>query len=105
MQEVFARALTGDETANFEFFLLTKAGSRVEILLNATTRRDEHGTIKGVVGIGQDITVRIAQELEYARLIDTANAPIFGVDCDGLVNARPPRESPRRASKGTGHAE
>lgn len=35
---------------------------------------------KGVVGIGQDITGRIAQEREYAKLIDTANAPIF-VSC------------------------
>ena len=36
------------------------------------------------MGIGQDITDRIAQEQEYARLIDTANAPIFGVDKHGL---------------------
>ena len=28
----------------------------------------------------------MAQEQEYARLIDTANAPIFGVDVNGLVN-------------------
>ena len=40
----------------------------------------------GVVGIGQDITGRIAQEREYTRLIDTANAPIFGVDTQGRVN-------------------
>ena len=38
------------------------------------------GSRPGVVGIGQDITGRIAQEREYTRLIDTANAPIFGVD-------------------------
>lgn len=31
----------------------------------------------GVVGIGQDITARLAQEREYSKLIDTANAPIF----------------------------
>jgi len=36
------------------------------------------------VGIGQDITGRIAQEREYAKLIDTANAPIFGVDTEGV---------------------
>jgi len=39
-----------------------------------------------VVGIGQDITGRIAQEREYTRLIDTANAPIFGVDTQCAVN-------------------
>ena len=56
---------------------MTKAGARIEILLNATTRRDEHGKIIGVVGIGQDITARLAQEREYSKLIDSANAPIL----------------------------
>jgi len=36
-------------------------------------------------GIGQDITARLAQEREYSKLIDTANAPIFGVDNLGRV--------------------
>ena len=86
VQDVMKKALEGDETANFEFPLHTKLGARVQILLNATTRRDEHGAVLGVVGIGQDITARIAQEQEYARLIDTANAPIFGIDANGNVN-------------------
>ncbi|GLE00419.1 hypothetical protein PINS_up009176 [Pythium insidiosum] len=47
---------------------------------------DSNGNIVGVVGIGQDITDRIAQEHEYFRLIDTANAPIFGVDTNGCIN-------------------
>ena len=33
-------ALVGDEAANFEFPLITKGGKRVEVLLNATSRRD-----------------------------------------------------------------
>ena len=78
------QALHGEETANFEFPLMTKAGVRLEVLLNATTRRDEQGNIIGVVGIGQDITGRLAQEREYTRLIDTANAPIFGVNTLGV---------------------
>ena len=61
VREVLNRALQGEETANFEFPLLTKHGTRIEILLNATPRRDEHGFVIGVVGIGQDITARIAQ--------------------------------------------
>ena len=65
---------------------MTKGGVRLDVLLNATTRRDEQGNIIGVVGIGQDITGRLAQEREYSRLIDTANAPIFGVDTFGRVN-------------------
>lgn len=84
--EVFCKALAGVETANFEFPLITRPGTRIEILLNATPRYDMHGNIVGVVGIGQDITDRIAQEHEYFRLIDTANAPIFGVDTFGCIN-------------------
>ncbi|KAF1321123.1 Hybrid signal transduction histidine kinase, partial [Globisporangium splendens] len=84
--EVFSKALNGIETANFEFPLITRPGTKIEILLNATPRNDLHGNIVGVVGIGQDITDRIAQEYEYFRLIDTANAPIFGVDNYGCIN-------------------
>jgi PAS domain S-box-containing protein len=86
VQAVLDRALDGVETANFEFHLITKAGAQIEVLLNATAWRNEHGKVIGVVGIGQDITGRIAQEREYAKLIDTANAPIFGVDAAGKVN-------------------
>ena len=86
VQNVFTKALVGVETSNFEFPLVTKDGARVQILLNATTRRDEQNRVIGVVGIGQDITARIAQEQEYSRLIETANAPIFGIDRDGRVN-------------------
>jgi len=86
VQTVLDQALAGDETDNFEFPLITKGGARIEVLLNATTRRDEQGNVIGVVGIGQDITARLAQEREYSKLIDSANAPIFGVDTQGAVN-------------------
>ncbi|CAI5709754.1 unnamed protein product [Peronospora destructor] len=87
VSNVLSEALNVVETANFEFPLITKTGRRVEILLNATPRYNEHGEVIGVVGIGQDITERIAQEQEYTRLIiDTANAPIFGVDTNMCVN-------------------
>ncbi|CAH0373111.1 unnamed protein product [Pelagomonas calceolata] len=86
VQEVFTKALAGEETANFEFPLVTKGGVVLQILLNATTRRDDRGRVVGVVGIGQDITARMNQEQEYARLIDAANAPIFGIDVEGRVN-------------------
>jgi PAS domain S-box-containing protein len=89
---VLSKALRGDETANYELPLFTKSGTRVDILLNATTRRDGQGSVSGVVGVGQDITrlKKISQEAErvaddLTRLIDTANAPIFGVDMQGNV--------------------
>ena len=47
----------------------------------------------GVLGVGQDITERKKVEIEKANVaqelqtfIDTANAPIFGIDENGLVN-------------------
>ena len=94
VKEVLVNALQGWETANFEFPLFTKdQNTRVEVLLNATTRRDANGDITGVVGVGQDITDRKMAEGELNRvaqdlrlLIDTANAPIFGIDKDGRVN-------------------
>jgi PAS domain S-box-containing protein len=91
--EVLASALKGDETANYEFLLFNKSGARVDVLLNSTTRRDATGKIVGVFGVGQDITElnRIRKEQEsvandLTQLIDTANAPIFGIDAAGLVN-------------------
>ncbi len=86
-------ALKGRETANFEFPLYTKDRQRVEVLLNATTRRDVNGAVVGMIGVGQDITERKQVEVEKTRVamelqtfIDTANAPIFGIDARGLVN-------------------
>ncbi len=85
MQSVLDRALAGVKTANFEFPLITKSVSHIKVLLNATIRCNKHGFVIGVVGIGQDITACLTQEKEYSKLIDNANAPIFGVDTQGRV--------------------
>eukprot|EP00808_Paulinella_micropora_P010385 g19899.t1 len=107
VNKVLRAALDGQETANFNFPLFTKTGKRVEILLNASSRRDIEGKVIGVIGVGQDITERqaalqerdrVAQDLE--RLIDGANAPIFGIDTDGNVS-----EWNQQASKITGHTK
>ncbi len=93
VKEVLDNALQGSETANFEFPLYTKDQRRVEVLLNATTRRDVNGNVLGVLGVGQDITERKQVEMEKSRVakelqtfIDTANAPIFGINAHGQVN-------------------
>ena len=74
VQQVLDRALEGQETANFEFPLITKSGARVEVLLNASTRRDANGSIIGVVGIGQDITVRKIAENKLEEVEFSTNS-------------------------------
>jgi PAS domain S-box-containing protein len=54
--DVLRDAMIGIETANYELQLLTSGDHVVEVLLNATTRREAQDKIIGVVGIGQDIT-------------------------------------------------
>ncbi|MBT7953369.1 MAG: PAS domain S-box protein [Gammaproteobacteria bacterium] len=56
VKEVLDNALRGEDTANYEFPLFTKDERRLDVLLNATTRRDVDGNIIGVIGVGQDIT-------------------------------------------------
>eukprot|EP00964_Phaeocystis_antarctica_P115044 scaffold78998_cov54-Phaeocystis_antarctica.AAC.1 len=93
VKEVLENALLGVQTDNYQLPLFTKDGKRVELLLNAATRCDASGAIVGVVGVGQDITAINKSQAELSRvandltqLIETANAPIFGIDKDGLVN-------------------
>ncbi len=92
VSDVLQNDVAGNETANFEFVLKSKHGEAFTVLLNATTRRDGKGNVTGVVGVGQDITElnqvmatfkRVADDL--TRLIDTASAPIFGIDTNGKV--------------------
>tara|TARA_B110001469_G_scaffold112552_1_gene115406 strand:+ start:476 stop:2725 length:2250 start_codon:yes stop_codon:yes gene_type:complete len=93
VKKVLDNALKGKETANFEFPLFAKSGKRLMVLLNSTTRRDVNGKINGVIGVGQDIsemdtlrTVSAAITKELRQFIETANAPIFGIDSKGMVN-------------------
>ncbi|MGK0426961.1 MAG: PAS domain S-box-containing protein, partial [Ulvibacter sp.] len=93
VKQVLDNALKGKETANYEFPLFTKDGQRIMVLLNSSTRRDAAGDIVGVLGVGQDISemdkLRTESESvakELRQFIETANAPIFGIDSKGLVN-------------------
>ena len=93
VRNVLDKALNGEEAANYEFPLFTKNGERVDVLLNSTSRRDAAGKIIGVVGVGQDITElnKALKEqhsiaLDMTQLVDTANAPIFGIDAYGSIN-------------------
>jgi PAS domain S-box-containing protein len=86
-------ACNGKGTANMELPFLTKDQRRVEMMLSASPQIDANGAFSGVLWIGHDISERKKIEVEKTSLaqelqtfIDTANAPIFGIDADGLVN-------------------
>lgn len=53
---VLVKALRGEQTDNYELRLRDASGSYIDLLLNATTRRDRNGVIIGVIGVGQDMT-------------------------------------------------
>jgi len=93
VQEVLDRALKGIETSNYELEFETKKKEIRYLLVNATTRRDAEFNIIGVVGVAQDVTestkndrAMSAMARELRQLVDTANAPIFGIDVNGEVN-------------------
>ena len=85
VQEVLNCALKGIETSNYELPLITKAGKRVMVLLNATTRRNVSGEILGVVGVGQDITERkhlenlVQEKTDQFELIENASADMIAI--------------------------
>lgn len=93
VKDVLDNALRGSGTSNFELEFLTKSNEVRQLLLNVTTRRDAENNVVGVIGVAQDVTESVQRDravagmaLELRQLIDTANAPIFGIDADGNVN-------------------
>ena len=86
MQAVLDDALQGKPTDNYQFVLMTRDKQPLQMLLNATPRYDAAGDVIGVIGIGQDVSRELAQQQDLLRLIDTANAPIIGIDAQGNVN-------------------
>jgi len=107
VQEVLDNALRGLGTCNFELEFKTKADEIRHLLVNVTTRKDAENNVVGVVGVAQDVTEAVHRDravagmaLELRQLIDTANAPIFGIDVDGNIN-----EWNRRTSEITGYSK
>jgi PAS domain S-box-containing protein len=92
VEDVMESTFHGRGTCNFELELRAKDGETRYLLVSTTPRRarDGRGGIVGVVVFAQDISesckhdravASMANELRL--LIDTANAPIFGIDRDG----------------------
>merc|ERR1712238_271117 len=93
VQEVMDNALRGIETSNYELEFRTKSNIVRYLLVNATSRFDVENDIVGVVGVAQDVTeatrhlgVVASMANELRQFVDTANAPIFGIDVHGNVN-------------------
>ena len=93
VQEILDKALKGDETSNYELEFRTKTNEIRYLLVNATTRRDAESNVVGVVGVAQDVTEAVERDVavrsmarELRQLVDTANAPIFGINSEGKVN-------------------
>lgn len=93
VQEVMENALQGRGSQNYEIEFCTKSSEIRHLLVNATTRRDAENNIVGAVGVAQDVTEAVQRDRavagmanELRQLIDSANAPIFGIDADGNVN-------------------
>jgi PAS domain S-box-containing protein len=88
IRKVLHDVFQGTVTSTFEVPLRTKGRKDpvVRVMLNATTRRDVDRNIVGFFGVGHDITDRVRLQNEICHFIDTANAPVFGVDTDGRVN-------------------
>ena len=88
LSEVHDKALRGERTTSFEFSLGSKDGKRVDLLFNATARRDTSDNIIGVIGIGQDITGRKQADeqlhLQAAALESAANSIII-TDREGTI--------------------
>ena len=83
VQAVLDQAFQGEETGNFEFPLMIEVGVHLNALPNAMTHCNVQGNISGAVSIGQDIIGWLAQEQEYSRLTDTANALILELTPSG----------------------
>jgi PAS domain S-box-containing protein len=86
VHEVLDNALEGRGTTNYDLEFRTKSNEIRYLLVNATTRRDAENNIVGVVGVAQDVTEAekrdravAAMANELRQLVDTANAPIFGI--------------------------
>jgi PAS domain S-box-containing protein len=93
VQAVLDNALQGRGTSNYELEFQTSSNEIRHLLVNATTRRDAENKVVGVVGVAQDVTEAVHRDravagmaAELRHLIDTATAPIFGIDIDGNVN-------------------
>ena len=61
---------TGEGESRYEFPLFTKDHRKLVIQLSASAKRDQHGNIVGVQGIGTDATDSKWREEEFNRFTE-----------------------------------
>jgi len=78
--------------ANFTAQLKRRDGRRIVMEMNVSLLRDRRGKPTGIVGIGRDVTRRVAaqkakrRQLEFSqRVLDTIPACVFAVDLEGSI--------------------
>jgi len=83
----------GEGASNYELEFKTKSNVTRHLLVNITPQHDMNNVVIGVILIAQDVTEAVERDravasmaLELRQLIETANAPIFGIDIHGKVN-------------------
>ena len=89
-QTIQANSLNSRDGTNFELDFRTKYGETRHLLVTVTTRRNVNNEISGAICMAHDISEAskhdravAAMASELRQLIDTANVPIFGTDCEG----------------------
>ena len=86
MKAVLRKTLeTGEGTPAYDFPLYTKDKRKLMIRLSASAKKDQHGNIIGVQGIGTDVSDEKWKEDEFNRFTAMANAPVICVDADMRV--------------------
>lgn len=79
VQTMLSQGMNGQEITNYEFSLWTKSGQRKDILWSATARRDRHGNIVGVIGIGHDITELRSESKMLANYVRICGAAVWSL--------------------------
>jgi PAS domain S-box-containing protein len=82
--------LLGKGISSYELEINTHNGESRHLIVSTAPRAGENKQVCGALYIAHDITVAFEQKRaveamtnEFKRLIDDANAPVFGIDCDG----------------------
>jgi len=94
VRDILQNALEHEKgTSNYELEFRTKCDKIRHLLVNITPKHDMNNVVIGAVLIAQDVTEAVERDravasmaLELRQLIETANAPIFGIDVHGKVN-------------------